>query len=136
MAALPRHLSPGAAAPFTDLRVRVRQDPLGFFANMPEGFDSWSGIFGQYARGWTPMPHGAIALTEVGPKDDPRPADWLWRYTRAGVHGGWVVMRTGDNLIRYPDHGPHTGALVRDIAAGLVAASEAPAHPQARAASV
>lgn len=109
-----------APRPFTNLQVRVRHDPLGFFANMPEHFDRWEGIFGMYVRGWTPMPPGAICLTEVGPADDPKPGDWLWKYPTDDGRGGWVVMHNGDNWIRYPDRGPHRSALVRDIAFRLM----------------
>lgn len=64
--------------PFTNIKVRVRDDPLGFFRNMDADFDGWCGIFGQYARGWSKMPDGAVWLTEIGSENDPRPADWLW----------------------------------------------------------
>ena len=107
------------ARPFANLRVRIRDDRAGFFANMPEGFDGWQGVFGQYARGWTDMPPGAIHLTDVGPEHDPKPADWLWRYPARGCTGGFVLMHNGDNLIRYPDHGPSKDKLVRDICLGL-----------------
>ncbi len=107
------------ARPFDNLKVRVRDDRAGFFANMPDGFDGWSGVFGQYARGWTDMPPGAIWLTDVGPVHDPKPADWLWRYPAEGGTGGFVFMHNGDNLIRYPDHGPARSSLVRDICVGL-----------------
>ena len=39
------------------------------FSNMDDDFDGWQGIFGQYARGWTDMPDGAIWLTDVGTPD-------------------------------------------------------------------
>src|SRR5262249_26231848 len=63
--------------PFTNLKVRVRNDPLGLFSNMDAEFDGWCGVFGQYARGWSDIPEGGIWLTDVGPEDCPRPADWL-----------------------------------------------------------
>jgi hypothetical protein len=88
--------------PFTNLKVRVRNDPLGFFRNMPADFDGWSGVFGQYARGWSEMPKGAVWLTEVGSPHDPRPADWLWQYPTDNGKGGLVFMHNGDNMIRYP----------------------------------
>ncbi|OEO31196.1 hypothetical protein VW23_017690 [Devosia insulae DS-56] len=106
--------------PFSNIKVRVKDDPFGFFANMDEGFDGWCGIFGQYARGWTPAPAGAVWLTEVGPADDPKPADWLWQYPTDDGKGGWVFMHNGDNMVRYPDHGPAEAALVRDICLGLM----------------
>ena len=119
--------------PFTNIKVRVRDDRAGFFTNMGDGFDGWKGVFGQYARGWTDMPPGAVCLTEVGPADDPKPADWLWRYSpsakiggprRGGPPaGGFVFMHNGDNMTRYPDHGSHEGQLVRDICLGLQALS-------------
>ena len=80
------------------------------------------GISGQYARGWTPAPEGAVWLTEVGPADAPRPADWLWRYPTDDGKGGYFFMHNGDNMIRYPDHGPHRDGLVRDICVGLMRA--------------
>ena len=77
-------------------------------------------------RGWSPMPDGAIWLTEVGPTDDPKPADWLWQYPTDDGKGGHVFMHNGDNLIRYPDHGPHRFRLVRDICAGLAGLGRPP----------
>jgi hypothetical protein len=110
--------------PFTNLKVRLRQDPLGFFINMGVDFDGWQGIFGQYARGWTDMPEGAVWLTDVGPADDPKPADWVWQYPTHSGRGGYVFMHNGDNLVRYPDHGPHRQGLLRDICAALMRAAQ------------
>lgn len=109
--------------PFTNMKVRVRDDRAGFFRNMPEDFDGWQGVFGQYARGWTDMPPGAVRLTDVGPADDPRPADWLWRYPAPSMRGGFVFMHNGDSLIHYPDHGEAPFTLVRDVCLGLQALS-------------
>jgi hypothetical protein len=109
------------ARPFSNLKVRVRNDPFGFFRNMPEDFDGWSGVFGQYARGWSDMPKGAIWLTDVGTADDPKPADWLWQYPTDDGKGGLLFMHNGDNMIRYPQNGPHKQGLVRDICLGLIA---------------
>ena len=109
--------------PFDNIRVRVRNDPFGFFRNMDADFDGWEGVFGQYARGWSPMPEHAMWLTDVGPKDDPRPADWLWKYPTDDGKGGYVFMHNGDNMYRYPDHGPGKELLVRDICAGLMLAA-------------
>jgi hypothetical protein len=111
--------------PFTNIKVRVRNDPLGFFKNMDADFDGWCGIFGQYARGWSRMPEGAVWLTEIGSKDDPRPADWLWQYPTDTGKGGLVFLHNGDNMVRYPDHGAHKQGLVRDICLGLAARSGA-----------
>lgn len=109
--------------PFSNIKVRVRQDPFGFFANMDADFDAWKEIFGQYARGWSPMPEGAIWLTDVGSADDPKPADWLWQYPTDEGKGGYVFMHNGDNMYRYPDHGPGKELLVRDICRGLIRAA-------------
>jgi len=109
------------ARPFGNLKVRVRNDPFGFFRNMPDDFDGWSGVFGQYARGWSDMPKGAIWLTDVGTADDPKPADWLWQYPTDDGKGGMLFMHNGDNMIRYPQKGPHKQGLVRDICLGLIA---------------
>jgi hypothetical protein len=106
--------------PFSNLKVRLRSDPLGCFRNMDVGFDGWQGIFGQYARGWSRIPPGAVWLTEVGPAEDPKPADWLWQYPTDHGRGGLVFMHNGDNMVRYPDHGPHRQGLVRDICQGLM----------------
>jgi hypothetical protein len=106
--------------PFTNIKVRVRDDPLGFFRNMDADFDGWCGIFGQYARGWSRMPEGAVWLTDIGSNDDPKPADWLWQYPTDTGKGGLVFMHNGDNMVRYPDHGAHKHCLVRDICAGLM----------------
>jgi hypothetical protein len=105
--------------PFTNIKVRVRNDPLGFFRNMDDGFDGWLGVYGQYARGWSRMPADAVWLTDVGSAEDPKPADWLWQYPTETGKGGLVFMHNGDNLVRYPDHGEHKFALVRDICLGL-----------------
>ena len=106
--------------PFTNIKVRIRHDPFGFFRNMDPDFDGWCGIFGQYARGWSKMPEGAIWLTEVGSPADAKPADWLWRYPTDNGKGGLVFMHNGDNMTRYPDHGPYKQCLVRDICRGLM----------------
>lgn len=106
--------------PFTNIKARVRNDPLGFFRNMDPEFDGWQGIFGQYARGWSSMPAGALWLTDIGTEDDPKPADWLWQYPTDDGKGGFVFQHNGDNMVRYPDHGPHKFALVRDICVGLM----------------
>lgn len=105
--------------PFTNLHVRVKHDPLGFFSEMDAEFDGWCGVVGQYARGWTEVPPGGIWLTDVGSSEEPRPADWLWRYPTDDGKGGYVFMHNGDNMIRYPDHGPHAFALVAHICARL-----------------
>lgn len=109
--------------PFTNIKARIRHDPFGFFKNMDPDFDGWQGIFGQYARGWSRMPEGAICLTEIGAPDDPKPADWLWQYPTDNGKGGMVFMHNGDNMARYPDHGPHRHCLVRDICQALIAHS-------------
>jgi hypothetical protein len=49
-----------------------------------------------------------------------KPADWLWRYPTDNGKGGLVFMHNGDNMTRYPDHGPHKQCLVRDICRGLM----------------
>ena len=67
------------------------------------------------------MPEGAIWLTDVGSTDNPQPADWLWQYPSESGKGGMVFMHNGDNMIRYPDHGPHKEGLVRDICLALMA---------------
>ena len=63
----------------------------------------------------------AVWLTDIGGKDDPRPADWLWQYPTDSGKGGLVFMHNGDNMVRYPDHGAHKQGLVRDICLGLAA---------------
>lgn len=106
--------------PFTNIKARVRNDPLGFFKNMDEDFDGWQGIFGQYVRGWSKMPEGAIWLTDIGTATDPKPADWLWQYPTDDGKGGLVFFHNGDNMSRYPDHGDYRQCLVRDICVGLM----------------
>jgi hypothetical protein len=105
--------------PFSNIKVRVRNDRFGIFADLGDRFDGWQGIFGQYARGWTDPPAGAIWLTDVGPEGDPKPADWIWQYPTPTGRGGYVFMHNGDNLTRYPDHGPNKEALVANIAVAL-----------------
>lgn len=115
-------LSPFRAVPprpFGNMKVRVRDDRFGIFADLGDGFDGWQGIFGQYARGWTDPPPGAIWLTDVGPAHDPKPADWIWRYPAPSHCGGFVFMHNGDNMIRYPDHGPAKERLVASIATAV-----------------
>ncbi|MBO0344380.1 hypothetical protein J0X15_04015 [Roseibium sp. CAU 1637] len=102
--------------PFTNIKVRIRDDRFGIFSGLGENFDGWQGVFGQYARGWTDMPPGALWLTDVGAKEDPKPADWIWRYPTTTGRGGFVFMHNGDNMTRYPDHGPGKEALVTNIA--------------------
>lgn len=110
--------------PFSNIKVRVRDDRFGIFAPLGEDFDGWEGIFGQYARGWSAPPSGALWLTDVGPKHDPRPADWIWRYPSRTHRGGLVFMHNGDNMIRYPDHGAHKERLVARVATSLREAME------------
>lgn len=107
--------------PFSNIKVRVRNDPFGFFKNMDKDFDGWSGVFGQYARGWSDMPKDAVWLTDVGSAEDPKPADWLWQYPTDDGKGGMIFMHNGDNMIRYPQNGPFKQCLVRDICLGLIA---------------
>jgi hypothetical protein len=106
--------------PFSNLKVRVRDDRFGFFKNMDSDFDGSEDIFGLYARGWSAMPDGAIWLTEIGSDDDPKPADWLWQYPTDDGRGGKVFMHNGDNMVRYPDHGEQQCRLVRDICVALI----------------
>jgi hypothetical protein len=105
--------------PFTNIRVRIRDDRFGIFTDLGEGFDGWKGIFGQYVRGWTDPPPGAIWLTDIGTETDPKPADWIWQYPAVSDRGGYVFMHNGDNMTRYPDHGPKKEALVANVAAAL-----------------
>ncbi len=113
----PFHAVP--ARPFANIKVRVRDDRFAIFSHLGDGFDGWKGIFGQYARGWTDPPAGAIWLTDVGSQNDPKPADWLWQYPTSTGRGGYVFMHNGDNMTRYPDHGPQKEALVANIAVAL-----------------
>lgn len=108
-----------SSRPFTNIKVRVRNDRFGIFGDLGEDFDGWQGVFGQYARGWTDPPPGAIWLTDVGPPNDPKPADWIWRYPTTAGRSGFVFMHNGDNMTRYPDHGPKKEALVANIAVAL-----------------
>ena len=105
--------------PFTNIKVRVRNDRFGIFADLGDDFDGWEGIFGQYARGWSDPPPGAIWLTDVGPEGDPKPADWLWQYPTTAGRGGYVFMHNGDNMTRYPDRGPKKEALVANVCLAL-----------------
>lgn len=105
--------------PFANIKVRVRDDRFGIFSDLGDGFDGWEGIFGQYARGWSDMPPGAIWLTDVGTGNDPKPADWIWRYPTTTGRGGFVFMHNGDNMTRYPDHGPKKEALIPNIVVAL-----------------
>ncbi|MHA7777107.1 hypothetical protein [Roseibium sp. M-1] len=120
-------LSPFLAVPprpFTNIKARVRDDRFGIYRDLGPDFDGWKGIFGQYARGWSDPPAGAIAVTDVGPEYDPKPADWIWRYPSKGHRGGFVFMHNGDNLTRYPDHGEAKETLVRNVARALQNLSE------------
>lgn len=102
--------------PFANIKVRVRDDRLGIFSELGDGFDAWQGIFGQYARGWSDPPPGAVWLTDVGSDRDPKPADWIWQYPGRSARGGFVFMHNGDNMTRYPDHGPNKEQLVCNVA--------------------
>ncbi|BDU37835.1 hypothetical protein [Vibrio nigripulchritudo] len=106
--------------PFQNLKVRVANDPYGFFSKMPEGFDGWEGVFGQYSRSYSDMPEDGIALTHVGTESDPKPSDWLWQYPTDDGRGGKIVVHNGDDYHRYPDHGTNKNGLLRDICVGLV----------------
>ncbi|WP_246810712.1 hypothetical protein [Ensifer sp. ENS09] len=105
--------------PFTNIKVRVRNDRFGIFADLGGDFDGSEGIFGQYARGWSDPPPGAIWLTDVGPEGDPKPADWPWQYPTTTGRGGYVFMHNGDNMTRYPDRGPKKEALVANVCLAL-----------------
>ncbi|SEN28622.1 hypothetical protein [Paenibacillus sp. OV219] len=106
--------------PYTNLKVRVENDPFEFFKNMPEDFDGWEGIIGQYARGFTPLPEYAMGLTSIGAAHANHSADYIWQYPTIDGSGGKVFVHNGDNMIRYPDHGEHQECLVRDICVGLM----------------
>ncbi len=105
--------------PFNNLKVRLRDDRFGIFSDLGEGFDGWKGIYGQYARGWTDTPPGAIWLTDIGTPEDPKPADWLWQFPTETGSGGYVFMHNGDNMTRYPDHGPNKEGLIVNIARAI-----------------
>ena len=105
--------------PFSNIKVRVRDDRFGIFSSLGDGFDGWQGIFGQYARGWSDPPPGAIWLTDVGHESDPKPADWVWQFPTVSGRGGYVFMHNGDNMTRYPDHGPRKEMLVANVAVAL-----------------
>ena len=106
--------------PFVNLKVRVNNDPYGFFSNMPEDFYTWEGVFGQYSRGYSEPPENAVYLTHVGCGEDPKPSDWMWQYPTDDGRGGKVVVHNGDDYHRYPDHGIHKNTLLRDICLGLI----------------
>ena len=99
--------------------ARARRPVRDLRRSRGRSFDGWQGIFGQYARGWTDPPPGAIWLTDVGSEDDPKPADWIWQYPTVTGRGGYVFMHNGDNMTRYPDHGPKKEALVANVAVAL-----------------
>lgn len=105
--------------PFTNIKVRVRDDRFGIFSDLGDGFDGWQGVFGQYVRGWSDPPPGAIWMTDIGSQEDPKPADWMWQYPTATGRGGYVFMHSGDNMTRYPDHGPNKEMLVAKVAIAL-----------------
>ena len=74
--------------PFTNIKVRVRNDRFGFFRNMDDGFRRLveASSANMPAAGPT-CPTGAIWLTDIGSDDDPKPADWLWQYPDRQRHG-------------------------------------------------
>ncbi|WP_374366968.1 hypothetical protein [Dongia sp.] len=49
-----------------------------------------------------------------------------WQYPTDSGKGGMVFMHNGDNMARYPDHGPHRHSLVRDSCQALIAHSGTP----------
>ncbi len=106
--------------PYTNLKVRVENDPFEFFKNMPDDFDGWSGIVGQYSRGFTQLPDYALGLTSIGAENAKYSSDYIWQYPTLDGSGGKVFVHNGDNMVRYPDHGEHENCLVRDICVGLI----------------
>ncbi|MFD6442175.1 hypothetical protein ACFWDG_20810 [Peribacillus sp. NPDC060186] len=106
--------------PYTNLKIRVENDPFGFFKNMPEDFDGWEGILGTYARGFTSLPENALGLTSIGAEHAKYSADYIWQYPTIDGSGGKVLVHNGGDLIRYPDHGEHKECLLRDICVGLM----------------
>ena len=106
--------------PYTNLKVRIRQDLYGFFNNMDEEFNSWEGVYGQYSRGWSEMPPNAIWLTDIGSPDDPKPCDWLWQYLTDLGNGGKIFVHNGDNIFSFPDYGFFKRQLLRNIVEGML----------------
>ncbi|MCH7323506.1 hypothetical protein LZ480_16645 [Solibacillus sp. MA9] len=106
--------------PYTNLKIRVENDPFEFFKNMPEDFDGWEGILGTYARGFTALPEHALGLTSIGAEHAKYFADYIWQYPTIDGSGGKVLVHNGGDLIRYPDHGEHKECLLRDICVGLM----------------
>lgn len=106
--------------PYHNMKVTIHNDIYSFFEHMPTDFDSWSGIVGQYARGYSKMPENAIWLTSIGEEHDKKPADYIWQYPLSGGCGGKVFVHNGDNLIRYPDHGEYKFQLLKEICEKMI----------------
>ena len=106
--------------PYTNLKVRIRQNIYGFFNNMDEEFNAWQGVYGQYSRGWSKMPDNAIWLTDIGSVDNPKPCDWLWQYPTDLGKGGKIFVHNGDDISMFPDHKPFKNQLIRNIVQGML----------------
>jgi hypothetical protein len=92
-------------------------------------FHLHEGILGQYARGFSPAPHGAQELCLIGgpgPGGETveGPVDWVWRHPI----GGKLFVHNGDHIEQFCSDPRHQPNLLHDILNALVFSDE-PAAP-------
>lgn len=102
--------------PFTNLDIRPAE-PGRYFGRMDYAtYHRHEGILGQYARGWSDPPEGAQWLSLIGPSDDPKPVDWVWRYPG----GGNLFVHNGDSIHWFCSEPGDEPNLLHDIIAAIV----------------
>lgn len=97
--------------PFTNLMIRPHT-PGPYLGRMDfETFHRHGGILGHYARGWSDPPDGAQLLAMIGPPDDLKPVDWVWRFPG----GGKVFMHNGDGIHWFQSQSRDEPNLTREV---------------------
>jgi hypothetical protein len=115
--------------PHTNWMIRPAR-PGRYFGRMDFAkFHLHEGILGQYARGFSPAPHGAQELCLIGgpgPGGETveGPVDWVWRHPI----GGKLFVHNGDHIEQFCSDPRHQPNLLHDILNALVFSDE-PAAP-------
>jgi len=102
--------------PFTNWMIRPHE-PGAYFGRMDfSTFHVHDGVLGQYSRGYSEPPPGAQWLCMIGPEDDLKPVDWVWRYPG----GGRVLFHAGHDLYKHNSGPGQEPNLTHDILRAIV----------------
>lgn len=103
--------------PFTNWMIRPHE-PGAYFGRMDfSTFHVHKGVLGQYSRGYSEPPPGAQLLCMIGPEDDLKPVNWVWRYPG----GGRVFFHGGDDIHNFCSKPGSEPNLTYDILTAIIA---------------